>query len=97
MTTITNTPWGHAQNAQMIGAGVYSVETASHGGIFVTDEMLPAIPAAWRAYAKKWSQSENWFEEDCAWSAVAVTFPTMFSPDVVDRAHKISAHFLPKL
>jgi hypothetical protein len=70
----TDTPWGRAQHATELGLGLVSVSTASHGGIYVPESLLVCISQRYRAWAKKWSGSESWYEEDCCWAAVAVHF-----------------------
>jgi len=89
-----SSPWGAVQTVERLivphrvelaggGVGVcevpiFVVSTASHGGIYVPSALLGSMPWAYRQYAKKWSGSENWFEEDCAVLAVVVSFPEAF-------------------
>jgi len=72
------TPWGDADSVTELGNGVLHVTTSSHGGIYVPRELLGRIPAEQRQWAKSWSGSEQWYEEDCCWAAVAVAFPELF-------------------
>jgi hypothetical protein len=72
------TPWGASDSVVELANGIRRVSTPSHGGYWVPAKLLPQIPAAYRAYASKWSGSEQWYEEDCAWACVAVTFPDVF-------------------
>lgn len=98
MATFTlDTPWGRAQHYENLGQGIMSVSTSSHGGIFVPDEYLHNFTPAQRAFARKWSGSENWWEEDCAWSFVAVAFPDRFDPKSVDVARRIAASYADRL
>ena len=92
-----HTPWGRSQSRSEIAPGIVHHETGSHGGMFVSDELLAQIPAPWRAYAAKWTGSENWFEEDVAWAAVAVTFPQHFPTETLTLAKRIAGAWLPKL
>lgn len=79
-----DTPWGRADHVTSLGEdGIVSVSTPSHGGIYVPDDLLSSIPAKYRKWAKKWSGSENWYEEDCCWMAVAMAFPHLF-PNIED-------------
>lgn len=65
-----SSPWGQVQTALKIGPGLWTVSTASHGGIkVVTDEQWNRIPAAFREKA----EPGRWFEEDCA-----ATIPLFF-------------------
>lgn len=75
------TPWEEAQSIRPIGMGIYFASTAGHGGFFVPSYLLSAIPANHRAWAKSWSGSENWYEEDCCWACVACAFPELFSKE----------------
>jgi len=74
-----DTPWGPAQTVRAIGPhGILAVSTAGHGGLYVPDHLLPVIQPRHREWAAEWSGSENWYEEDCCWAAVAKAFPTLF-------------------
>lgn len=88
-----DTPWGRAQHYENLGGGVMSVSTAGHGGIFVPVEYLHNIPADQRVWAAKWSGSEQWYEEDCCWAAVAVALPDRFTPENVATARRTLASF----
>lgn len=72
------TPWGVADSVVELTNGIRRVSTPSHGGYWVPAKLLPQIPTEYRAYASKWSGSDQWYEEDCAWACVAVTFPDVF-------------------
>lgn len=62
----TTSPWGKVQDQSHIGNGIVEVSTPSHGGIFVPRELLKHIPQADKEYARKWSGSKQWYEEDVA-------------------------------
>lgn len=83
-----DTPWGRAQHVTELGQGIKGVDTPGHGGIYVPDELLPRISEAGRRHAKRWSRSENWYEEDCSWAYVALAFPDLFDADNLARARK---------
>jgi hypothetical protein len=85
------TPWGPAQSAEDIGRGIIAVTTASHGGLFVPDELLHHIPERARRWAAQWSRSPNWYEEDCCWAAVALAFPELFKAEDLDQARRTLA------
>lgn len=40
------TPWGDPHSATQLLAGIWSVETASHGGFMLSDERQAAMPEA---------------------------------------------------
>ena len=85
-----NTPCGRAQGeCRDIGNGIQSVSTPSHGGYFVPRHLLEHIPERLRKWAERWSQSEQWYEEDCCWAAVCVSFPDYFPADAAPIAQRI--------
>jgi hypothetical protein len=96
------TPWGIADCVVTLGEvnkgtcsyAILSVSTPSHGGIYVPPALLDRIPERHRAYAKRWSGSESWYEEDCAWAAVALAFPELFPAEAVKQAHVVVAQYL---
>lgn len=92
-----STPWGTSIDRAVYTDAIHFYSTPSHGGFRVTGAALDLIPPAWRAYAKRWGGSESWYEEDCAWAAVALTFPDLFEADEVAFARRIAAQFLPAL
>lgn len=82
------TPWGHADIVTPLGScGIRQVHTPGHGGIFVPSELLPMIPVKDREYARRWSGSEQWFEEDCAAALVYDAFPHLI-PEGREQAIK---------
>lgn len=60
------TPWGLADDSRMIGTGIYSVTTPSHGGIWLSPEVNSLIPDQFR-------RSDQWYEEDCE-AIIALAF-----------------------
>ena len=90
------TPWGIADYTENIGKGIISVATPSHGGIFVPDHLLHHIPAKLQQWAKKWSRSTNWYEKDCCWSAVALTFPELFEKSAYIAAKSTIKQYFPE-
>ncbi|WP_245443559.1 DUF7007 domain-containing protein [Rhizobium phaseoli] len=68
---LRSTPWGQSQHAVVYGAGIVFHHTASHGGFELTADRNTGIHRL---------QSDNGFyEEDCAWAAVAAAFPKLFT------------------
>lgn len=72
----TQTPWGHAQHIEKIAAGVWSVSTAGHGGLYVAPWKLNRMPVTLSAPTPY--SSGGWFEEDCDWALVCAAFPELF-------------------
>ena len=56
------TPWGPAQNCDKIGANIWIVGTASHGGVRMAGKAADAIPAA---VGRTFINGREWAEEDC--------------------------------
>lgn len=65
------TPWGESQTVEQIAEGIMQVTTARHGGIKLDRKRNAQVPAYMR-------RPGGWYEEDCEWSIVGVTFPEFF-------------------
>jgi hypothetical protein len=76
-TKPTHSPWGHIQNATQIMAGVWSVDTAGHGGFLVSNERLQAshFLRKWKDFTFNGQGKSGWFEEDCDWCLIPLAFP----------------------
>lgn len=72
MRMSANTPWGGAQNATVYAEGIVEYSTASHGGFHLSPERNAAVHPTLRSEG-------GWYEEDCGWAAVAITFPDLFT------------------
>jgi hypothetical protein len=92
-----NSPWGIVQDEEVIADGIVYVSTASHGGIWVSPELLGRVQEAMRDYAAYWSGSSQWFEEDCAAQCVVVSFPEHFPAEQVERAQAIVDRYVLKV
>ncbi|MEH6952869.1 hypothetical protein V4R08_16625 (plasmid) [Nitrobacter sp. NHB1] len=68
----THTPWGASQGATVYAAGVISHSTAGHGGFHLDAAHNAKVHPALRARG-------GWYEEDCAWAAVAQALPELFT------------------
>ncbi|SEM59879.1 hypothetical protein SAMN04515666_11542 [Bosea lupini] len=66
------TPWGVSQCATVYTEGVESHSTAGHGGFKLSAERNEHVHPLLRAM-------DGWYEEDCAWAVVAITFPDLFT------------------
>ena len=91
-----SSPWGIVQDEEIIAEGIVYVSTASHGGIWVSRELIGRVQRTMRDYAAYWSGSENWFEEDCAAQCVVVSFPEHFGADQVERAWRTVKRYVLK-
>ncbi|ODT19659.1 MAG: hypothetical protein ABS35_21240 [Kaistia sp. SCN 65-12] len=66
------TPWGVSQGATVYIDGMVSHSTAGHGGFKLSDERNRHVHPMLRG-------QDGWYEEDCAWAIVAITFPDLFT------------------
>jgi len=80
-----NTPWGMADYSRKVADGIWCLSTPSHGGYWVSRERLLQMPPKFRscAYCPKNGQ---WFEEDCSWCGVVLSFPEYFGEEEVQAA-----------
>ena len=67
-----NTPWGVSQGATVYSDGVVVHSTAGHGGFHLDAAHNAKVHPALR-------EPDGWYEEDCAWAAVAQAFPELFT------------------
>lgn len=72
MRSSANTPWGGAQSATVYAEGIVEYSTASHGGFHLSPERNAAVHPTLRSEG-------GWYEEDCGWAAVAITFPDLLT------------------
>ncbi|HUV68843.1 MAG TPA: hypothetical protein VMW15_04220 [Terracidiphilus sp.] len=81
------TPWGPSQECKSCGDGLVFVSTASHGGFYVPPEMLAQMPEYFR-------RNNGWYEEDCEWAMVVISFPSRFSEkETVDASGTLQNWF----
>ena len=78
-----HTPWGYADTVTEIAPGITLYTTPGHGGYHVSAERYKAMPAQYRACS---FTKDQWFEEDCSWCAVVLSWPGLFAPEMVDAA-----------
>lgn len=71
----SSSPWGAIQEAQQPFAGVWQVSTASHGGFYLSAERREAMPQKYIRASFNGQGRGGWFEEDCDWCFVALSFP----------------------
>jgi hypothetical protein len=55
--------------------------TSCHGGFFVTADLNQRIPPEFR-------NALGWYEEDCDWVIVPITFPELLPADMVKQARE---------
>jgi hypothetical protein len=66
------TPWGPSQSATVHAEGIVEHSTASHGGFQLSTERNARVHPLMRSEA-------GFYEEDCDWAIVAITFPDLFT------------------
>jgi hypothetical protein len=83
-------PWGAIQDITQVADGIAFVSTPSHGGYKLDKKLNAKIPKIFRDRA---SIAGGWYEEDCAWSIVAITFPQFFPAEALKRAHESAKYW----
>lgn len=83
-----HSPWGKVDGHTPLGdLGFLHHSTPSHGGIYVPTEMLRRMPKPYR--------SGHWYEEDCEWAKVALSFPSGLSERDLERARNTAINWFP--
>ena len=88
ITEKSYTPWGEPQSVEEVAEGITFVSTASHGGYHLSPEKNQVVNEIWR-------RQDNWYEEDCDWAIVAITFPEFFTKEDVSNARRTAINWLP--
>jgi hypothetical protein len=99
MTNIPmNTPWGIAQTQDKVAEGIIFVTTASHGGFCISPEVHAKMPKAYQStFAHAPNRDKNfWYEEDCDYAKVILSFPDMFMAKEVEVAKKMIEQYFPE-
>ncbi len=86
-------PWGTVENENVVAEGITFVSSPGHGGYKLSRERNAKVDSAWRAKG-------GWYEEDCDWAIVALTFPEVFPTehegvDLVDLTHRTAKNYYP--
>lgn len=94
----TWTPWGKPDEVLEYEPGMYWLSTPSHGGFYLAQEHNAQIPEEWRQASFCGQGERGWYEEDCDWAFVALTFPQHFSAAQVRAAQQtLDLFIMPKL
>lgn len=89
-TLPVHSPWGSIETRIKIADGLWEVGTASHGGIYASEERRASIDARFpERIGSAFYHEGRWYEEDCEWAYVAATFPELFPEATVERAHDL--------
>ena len=65
------TPWGDPQLANQVLPGIWTVSTATHGGLVLSDQRQADMPDALQL-------TDRYYEEDCDWALVYVAYADEF-------------------
>lgn len=82
------TPWGTPDSAKWLADGIVWVSTPSHGGYLLSRERFTAMPPTLRAFTFIGTDAPQAFEEDCAWCAVALAWPSLQSAEALFHAER---------
>lgn len=82
-----NTPWGKADDHREIARGIVWLTTPSHGGYWLSDDRQAQMPEPYRSVRP--FAGRGWYEEDCDWCLVALSFPEHFPPQAQDSAREM--------
>ncbi|WP_313606822.1 DUF7007 domain-containing protein [Rhizobium sp.] len=85
---VASTPWGESQLAMIYAEGIVSHSTSGHGGFHLSSDRNSLVDASVRS-------AGGWYEEDCEWAIVALTFPDMFTGYERRCADKIAKDTFP--
>ena len=72
------TPWGISDDIKIIADGIRLISTPSHGGIWVSKARLAEMPEKYKTPSSFYKMGGQFFEEDCEWARVALSFPQFF-------------------
>lgn len=82
------TPWGKADHVKEVAPGIWQFGTSGHGGFKLDRERNAMVHHAWR-------KAGGWYEEDCEWARVALTFPEHFTEKECEHATSTAKRYTP--
>ena len=83
------TPWGQSQHQKKYADGIVMYSTASHGGFHLSEKRIAEMPEPYRNVG--WP----WYEEDCDWCKVVLSFPQYFSVEDREAAKRTAIRWYP--
>lgn len=88
---VKRTPWGKPDSAYEYAPGIVFLGTPGHGGFHLSRARLAKMPAHLRTIGEG-----AFFEEDLAWIAVAIMFPSAFESKDLDVAWERLMNYYPE-
>lgn len=88
MQMLKSSPWGKPDHQEEVAYGILRVDTPSHGGYKLDRTRNAEVDPSWRI-------NGGWYEEDCDWAIVALTFPQFFPEDAVECADECARAWNP--
>jgi hypothetical protein len=82
------TPWGKADHVKEVTPGIWQVGTPGHGGYKLDRAHNLKVHPAWR-------NAGGWYEEDCDWARVVLTFPELYTEQDREQAHSTAKQYTP--
>lgn len=79
------TPWGPPQDVEIIAPGIVRIDTAGHGGVWLSPERNKHVPLRVRRGTFCQNGLDGWYEEDCDAAKVPRYFPVEFKLTPVDH------------
>ena len=77
----TRTPWGTSDHSEKVAPGIIFYGTPSHGGYHLSPKRNAKV-------AEPLRRKDGWYEEDCDYARVLLTFPELFAPERVAEAKR---------
>lgn len=91
-----STPWGDADEVKELAPGIRWVSTPGHGGFLVSASAWAQMPARLASIGQRWGAGAA-FEEDAAWCAVLLAFPSLAtSPADLESAERALRAYYPE-
>jgi hypothetical protein len=85
---LLRTPWGTSETSKWADDGIVWVTTPSHGGYLLSRERFMSMPDTLKAFTFVGTGAPQAFEEDCAWCAVLLAWPSLFGASQLFHAEQ---------
>lgn len=86
-----STPWGLSDSQTIVAPGIVFYSTPSHGGYGLSPERNAEVLAKFPGFVPFCGHA-GWYEEDCDWAAVALTFPDLFPTEAARHADQMRGY-----